>query len=60
MIEIVLPVLETEREQRLKTRSERKRKYVPDDGRRRKVYALQKFLMTLKRQSHGCRTDVWS
>ncbi len=47
MIEIVLPVLETEREQRLKTRSERKRKYVPDDGRRRKVYALQKFLMTL-------------
>lgn len=47
MIEIVLPILEAERENGLKTRSDRKRKYVPNDGRRRKVYALQKFLMTL-------------
>jgi len=31
----------------LKTRANRKRKYVRDDGRKRKVYALQKFLMTL-------------
>lgn len=47
MIEIVLPILEAEREKTLQTRPDRKRKYVPNDGRRRKVYALQKFLMTL-------------
>ncbi len=47
MMEIVLPILEAEREKRLKTRSDRRRKYVTDDGRKRKVYARQKFLMTL-------------
>lgn len=47
MVEIVLPILEVEREKRLKNRSNRKRQYVPDDGRRRRVFALQKFLMTL-------------
>lgn len=47
MCEIVLPVLEAEREQSLKGRTDRKRQYVPNDGRQRKVYALQKFLMTL-------------
>jgi DDE superfamily endonuclease/Helix-turn-helix of DDE superfamily endonuclease len=47
MMEIVLPILETEREKKLKTRSDRKRKYVTNDGRKRKVYARQKFLMTL-------------
>jgi len=31
----------------LKTRPERKRRYVKNDGRKRKVHALQKFLMTL-------------
>jgi len=47
MMEIVLPILEAEREQKLKGRSDRKRKYVKNDGRRRTVYARQKFLMTL-------------
>ena len=47
MCEIVLPVLENEREIVLKNRPQRKRRYVKNDGRRRKVYALQKFLMTL-------------
>jgi len=47
MMTIVLPILENERETTLKTRANRKRKYVRDDGRKRKVYALQKFLMTL-------------
>lgn len=47
MCEVVLPVLEDERGKSLKSRADRKRKYVPNDGRRRKVYALQKFLMTL-------------
>jgi len=47
MMTIVLPILENERETALKTRANRKRKYVRDDGRKRKVYALQKFLMTL-------------
>lgn len=46
MIE-VLPILEAEREKRLKNRPERKRKYVPNDGRRREIYARQKFLMSL-------------
>lgn len=46
-MEIVLPILEAEREKTLKKRPDRKRKYVPGDGRRRKVYAVQKFLMTL-------------
>ncbi len=47
MTAIVLPILEQERENTLKTRPNRKRKYVKNDGRKRKVYALQKFLMTL-------------
>ncbi len=47
LLEIVLPILEAEREKTLQTRADRKRKYVKNDGRRRKVYALQKFLMTL-------------
>lgn len=47
MCEVVLPVLEDEREKSLQNRPDRKRKYVTNDGRRRKVYALQKFLMTL-------------
>lgn len=47
MMEIVLPILEADREKKLKTRSDRKRKYVKNDGRRRTVYARQKFLMTL-------------
>ena len=47
MTAIVLPILEEEREKTLKTRADRKRKYVKNDGRKRKVYALQKFLMTL-------------
>lgn len=47
MMEIVLPILETEREKKLKTRTGRKRKYVKNDGRRRTVYACQKFLLTL-------------
>ncbi len=47
MMKIVLPILEAEREKTLKKRPDRKRKYVRGDGRRRKVYALQKFLMTL-------------
>ena len=47
MMEIVLPILEAEREKKLQTRADRKRKYVGNDGRRRKVYARQKFLMTL-------------
>jgi hypothetical protein len=47
MMEIVLPILEAEREKKLQTRSDRKRKYVRNDGRKRKVYARQKFLMTL-------------
>ncbi len=47
MTAIVLPILEQERENTLKTRPNRKRKYVKNDGRKRKVYARQKFLMTL-------------
>jgi DDE superfamily endonuclease/Helix-turn-helix of DDE superfamily endonuclease len=47
LMEIVLPILEAEREKTLKTRVDRKRKYVRHDGRQRKVYACQKFLMTL-------------
>ncbi len=47
MTAVVLPILENEREKTLKNRSDRKRKYVKNDGRKRKVYALQKFLMTL-------------
>jgi hypothetical protein len=47
LMEIVLPILEAEREKTLKTRVDRKRKYVRNDGRQRKVYACQKFLMTL-------------
>jgi hypothetical protein len=47
MMEIVLPILEAEREKKLQTRFDRKRKYVRNDGRKRKVYASQKFLMTL-------------
>ncbi len=47
MTAVVLPILENERETSLKTRPDRKRKYVKNDGRKRKVYALQKFLMTL-------------
>ncbi len=43
----VLPILEAEREKRLKNRAHRKRKYVPNDGRKRDIYARQKFLMTL-------------
>lgn len=47
LMEIVLPILEAEREKTLKTRVDRKRKYVRNDGRQRKVFACQKFLMTL-------------
>jgi hypothetical protein len=47
MMKIVLPILEAEREKKLQTRSGRKRKYVRNDGRKRKIYARQKFLMTL-------------
>lgn len=47
LMTIVLPILEAEREKKLKTRADRKRKYVTGDGRKRKVYARQKFLMTL-------------
>lgn len=47
LMEIVLPILEAEREKALKTRVDRKRKYVRNDGRQRKVFACQKFLMTL-------------
>lgn len=47
MMEIVLPILEAEREKRLQIRPDRKRKYVKNDGRRRKIYAVQKFLITL-------------
>jgi len=47
MMAVVLPILETEREKTLQNRADRKRKYVRNDGRKRKVYALQKFLMTL-------------
>ncbi len=47
MMAIVLPILEAEREKTLQTRPDRKRNYVTDDGRRPKVYARQKFLMTL-------------
>ena len=47
MTAIVLPILEDEREKALKTRANRKRKYVSGDARLRKVYELQKFLMTL-------------
>lgn len=47
LMEIVLPILEAERENTLQTRADRKRKYVRNDGRKRKVYACQKFLMTL-------------
>jgi hypothetical protein len=43
----VLPILEAEREKRLKNRAHRKRKYVPNDGTKRDIYARQKFLMTL-------------
>jgi len=43
----VLPILEAEREKKLKSRADRKRKYIKDDGRKRKVYAREKFLMTL-------------
>ncbi len=47
MMTVVLPILEAERKKKLQTRSDRKRKYVRNDGRRRTVYARQKFLMTL-------------
>ena len=47
MMEIVLPILEAEREKTLQIRPDRKRKYVKNDGRRRKIYAVQKFLITL-------------
>lgn len=47
MMKIVLPILEAEREKMLQSRGDRKRKYVKNDGRKRKVYARQKFLMTL-------------
>ncbi len=47
LMTIVLPILEAEREKVLQTRADRKRKYVKNDGRRRTVFARQKFLMTL-------------
>ena len=47
MTAIVLPILENERETSLKTRPDRKRKYAKNDGRKRKVYALEKFLISL-------------
>jgi len=47
LMTIVLPILEAERERTLQTRADRKRKYVKNDGRRRTVFARQKFLMTL-------------
>ena len=47
MMITVLPILEAEREKKLKTRANRKRKYVTDDGRKRKIYAREKFLMVL-------------
>jgi len=47
MMITVLPILEAEREQRLKNRPDRKRKYVSNDGRKRTVYAREKFLLTL-------------
>lgn len=44
MTAIVLPILEDEREKRLKNRADRKRKYVKNDGRKRKVDALPQIL----------------
>jgi len=37
LMEIVLPILEAEREKTLRNRPDRKRKYVKNDGRRRTV-----------------------
>lgn len=43
----VLPVLEFEREQRLRKKSDRKRVFVKTDGRPREVLPIHKLLMTL-------------
>jgi DDE superfamily endonuclease len=43
----VLPVLEQNREQRLRDRPERKRRFVKNDGRPRELQPIHKLLMTL-------------
>lgn len=43
----VLPVLEQNREQRLRNNPERKRRFVTNDGRPRELQPIHKLLMTL-------------
>ncbi len=54
----VLPVLEQKRRQRLENNPERKRRFVPNDGRRREVLPLHKLLMTLVYLRHNCSHTV--
>lgn len=54
----VLPVLEQKRQERLKGNPERKRRFVPNDGRRREVLPLHKLLMTLLYLRHNCSHTV--
>ena len=54
----VLPELERRRVERLKNRSDRKRRYVVNDGYPREVTPLEKVLMTLIYLRHNVRHDV--
>ncbi len=54
----VLPELERRREARLKSRENRKRRYVANDGSPREVTPLEKVLMTLLYLRHNVRHEV--
>lgn len=54
----VLPVLEQQRNQRLQTKQDRKRKFVTNDGRPRTVLPFHKLLMTLVYLRHNCSHTV--
>ncbi len=49
----VLPVLEQNREQRLRNNPERKRRFVKGDGRPAEIKAIDKLLMTLLYLRHN-------
>ena len=54
----ILPEIERRREEVLKNRTDRKRKYVAKDGRPREITALQKVLMSLIYLRHNVRHEV--
>ena len=50
----VLPILEQKRNEQLKARPERRRRFVPNDGRPRDVLPVHKLLMALIYIRHNC------